>query len=185
MGFEKSPSNYLGGKFVRWTVNIKQPDGSGPNNWSSYGSKFTVLNGVFYGHLYLKFLSTSDLGTTGSHWELGLPFQPVGDGNPQLLGAGVILRTGTADARHSARLQIINYNSLPTIAPLIPILPYYNAATMDYTPDPNYYYEDFMYTTQARVEATKTAWQAIATDFGREAQSALDITARLRYVIKY
>lgn len=184
MGFERSPSNYIGGNFVPWTVQISQPDGAGPSNWSSYGSKFTVVNGVFYGHLYIKILSTSDLGATGSHWELKLPFQPVGDGNAQMLGAGFIIRAG-ANPQYSARLQIVNYYNLPTIAPLIPILPYYNAATMDSTPDPNNLYEDFMYTTQARVEATKTAWQAIATDFGREAQSALDITARIRYLVKY
>ena len=171
-----------------WVPTITMP-GQGstePTNITRNGSKFCVIDGVFYGHLSLQVASNSDLGQ-GPHWELWLPHRRYTTGS-RMIGNGLVWKT--SDLKNHAWLQIVGYGLYDTIASVQPILPYYSAARMDYAADPDYLYEPMMEDgsggsgTQARVEATKPAWQNIATDWSNHAQQAMNISAHIKYNIK-
>lgn len=182
MGFINSSFEYADGKWCPWAIKLKQPDGAGPSNYHSSGSKFTVFNGVFYGLANIVVANNSDLGATGSHWELCTPFKVLGDGSSYVIGTGIGHRMG-AGARQPFRVELHSYYTYPEITAILPVLPYYNTATMDNPPDTNLLYEWWTNGTQAKVEATRTAWQAIATDFSRESQSELRMSMRIRYMV--
>lgn len=175
------------GKFVNWKPFIGQPSGNGPSGQDHTGSKYTIVDGVFYGFVYVTVPSTSDLGSDDSHWHMQLPYRPAKETieHITLLGWGNVTRNSARPGRyHECKLEIGTFYDYEDMGIIWPIFTFYNTGTMDNPPDTALLYEWWNNGEGAKVEGTKTAWTAIATDFGRESQKALSIRALMRYPIK-
>ena len=189
---------HYNGQWEPWNIKVRQVSSDqGPSGYTTNGSRFTVVDGVFYGHFLMRIPSTSDFGAvTGEHYEFRLTYpvetQDTGDYGIHLLGNGYIWREGT-DPYYGANVRIETYYNLDATAALTPTLPYWNE-TRHTTNDPDNLYEpwnwwrgrvqDTAAQTETSVHGVKAAWQAIATDFGRESTASLRICAYVKYIIK-
>jgi hypothetical protein len=179
-------SPYIEGKWVPWSPVITQPGagGAAPSGLNGTGSKYTVVNGVFYGFLNMYLPNNSNLGGNASHWELQNPIRPItSTASSGVLGNGFILLEDASPLR-PAKLSIVSFYTYPEISSLLPILPYYNAATMDNPPDTTSLYEWWMNGQQSKVEAERAAWLNIATNFSATSQRAITISAYLKYIVR-
>lgn len=165
------------GVWTPWSPTLE----NGPSDPSFDGSKYTVVDGVFYGHLRMFVPKTSTVGS-GPHWGLPLPYRRYNNVS-HVIGTGMVWLSNLAQV-NTTNLQITGFQNLESLAAVMPLMPYYDTSRFDYASDPDYLYEDFMNTTQARVVATTPAWGNIRSNWGSGTTSDLNILAALRYHIK-
>lgn len=186
MGVNAYPSPYEG-KWVPWWPSIIQPGGNGPSGYTTTGTAYTIVDGVFYGRLYVRVPSTSDFGNISAHWELTpLPYTPIKttSNDTSLIGWGYILRDTTISTSYECtRLTLGTFVNYPDSGIIWPIYPGYNPAYMDNPPDADLAFESWENGSAAKVDPIKSAMQSISTDFGRESAASLQMHAYMRFII--